>query len=680
MGANARFEREVRALIGLGYLVILIVPWTAAAVRARRRWWAELDRPAGALAATMFVLTAIIVVSEGLGIFGWFRLAPLLGVSTALGVAVIVAIGSQRGRVERAPWRPRFGGDCVPPFVVMSLIAAAWLQGTAKALREGISEYDSIAYHLPHAAVFARSGHLFPLHYVSPGDATAYHPSNTEVVHAVGMLLFRGDIASTVINLGALVVLLLAGWCIGDAFHAGIGSMIAVGLVTLVPGIALFQPGTALNDVASIAFVLAGAAFLLRSPSRSRDAVLVGLATGLGLGTKLTVLPLALGLVVASALLARKRTRLRTAVVTTSAAALTSAFWFARNALVVGSPLPGLTFHVGPFSLPHPPMVLVDEFGFSVVHYVTDLDVWKDFFLPGLGRFFGPLWFVLLAATAAGLIGALRHAPRQRRAVALVGVLALAGYVLTPSSAYGPPGAPGLFTGNLRYALPGMAVGMVLLPTLAAVARRSNAFAWSAAAFAAITMAPHSAWAGRRLSGWFAATAIGVTCAIALSVASRGVRVSRRLGAAIVSVSVIGAVVAGVAVDRRYERLRYTAVPDETRLFDAWGNGVSHTKIAVVGLPLQYPFFGPTFSNDVEYLGHLGSDHSFTDIVSCADWMRELADRDFSFVVARRSRGFDYPAAYGWMKMASSAREIVSTSEGSVFAIESEPDPSQCRP
>ncbi len=60
-------------------------------------------------------------------------------------------------------------------------------------------------------------------------------------------------------------------------------------------------------------------------------------------------------------------------------------FWYLRNLVHSGNPLPWID-EIGPISLPAPEVALELRPPFSVAHYATDFDVWREWFGPGLDR------------------------------------------------------------------------------------------------------------------------------------------------------------------------------------------------------------------------------------------------------------------------------------------------------
>ena len=69
-------------------------------------------------------------------------------------------------------------------------------------------------------------------------------------------------------------------------------------------------------------------------------------------------------------------------------------YWYLRNLIHTGNPLPWFD-HLGPISLPAPEQALGGREGHSVLGYLTDGSVWSDWFLPGLHGGLTILWPLL---------------------------------------------------------------------------------------------------------------------------------------------------------------------------------------------------------------------------------------------------------------------------------------------
>ena len=285
--------------------------------------------------------------------------------------------------------------------------------------------------------------------------------------------MFGNDLISPLLNFGWM------GWrCSEPGASAGpsaspraslLGAVVVVGSDMM-----LVQAGNAPSDIVALACLLAAVAILfngsrgdgtnthrggktLSSPGPLAGA---GLAAGLAVGTKVTML-VPVG-AISVGLLARGRARHgRRAAIWICGLVATGGFWYLRNLVHSGNPLPWLTrAPAGPNQ-----EALYPRPAHSIAEYVADRHAWTDFFLPGFVETLGPLWFVVLFAALAGVVLGLRrrHGPLIR-IVAFAGAATLIAHVFNPISASGPVDGPYGFASNLRYAAPGIALGLMLLP------------------------------------------------------------------------------------------------------------------------------------------------------------------------------------------------------------------------
>ena len=147
--------------------------------------------------------------------------------------------------------------------------------------------------------------------------------------------------------------------------------------------------------------------------------------------------------------------------------AAVAGFWFLRNLIHAGNPLPWIR-HIGPIDLPGPNRGLQGRHDFTVAHYIfsnPSTGLWRTYFLNPIENLLGPLWFLILGGAAAGAILAVWR-PRSPavRLAGVITVVAAIAYLFTPLTAAGPEGHPLAFGINLRYLIPGLALGLALLP------------------------------------------------------------------------------------------------------------------------------------------------------------------------------------------------------------------------
>jgi hypothetical protein len=310
-----------------------------------------------------------------------------------------------------------------------------------------------------------------------------FYPQNSELLHAVGILLTERDMLSLFLNFGWLGVAFLAAWCIGRPYGMAPLTVVAAGVILECHTLVVREPGAAKNDIMAAALLLAAIAILInayvgrRGVSGPRvppagDGFLsfgwpiaaAGLAVGLAVGTKSTALAMAAALSLAVVVLAPTGRRWIVAGWWFLPALAGGGYWYLRNLIATGNPLPQLE-SLGPISLPHPERLQTGRPDFSVAHYATDTAVWRDYFGPGLDNAFGALWpLVMVAAIAGGLVALLWGRERVLRWMGGVALFGLLAYIFTPLTAAGAEGAPVGFGINIRYAIPALLAGLTLLP------------------------------------------------------------------------------------------------------------------------------------------------------------------------------------------------------------------------
>jgi hypothetical protein len=680
------------------------------------------------LGTAVLALALLIWGAELLGSFGLLEPLPFLLVVGAAGIGLWMRWGGGRGCPSGAaassfsPQPPSSDGRNLrgekpskreghprPPtqtiaasiaFVVAALALVKCGIDVRSKLMTGMTGFDSTWYHGPFAAGFFQSGDTWDLHLIAPQFLAWLYPANAEIFHAAGMLAFGRDLLSPLLNLGWFVGCLLACWCIGRPYRVAPWSL-ALGAVALSLPVLSDQAGEARNDIVGIFFLLAAVAIALnawarggasltasvrtrRIPGKSANAFAVsGLAAGMAAGTKLNFLLPAAVLVLGLPLLAPAGKRLRALAATGLGALAGGGYWYLRNLVHTGNPLPWFD-HLGPIALPAPEQALGGREGHSVLGYLTDGSVWSDWLLPGLHGGLTILWPLLAGLALTGLllpVLALRGSsstadvaeePRDRGlALALAGLTGLAvivAWLIAPTSASGPEGMPRGFESGLRYLAPALVLGFALLPAVLSARLRRAGAGCSSRAAASLFFAPAPLSDGRNLFRRKTQQAGGTP---------------RPRPATLMLLALFAAIAIGYPVQRHYLQNRYAnptfAAPGLNAAFK-WADAISGARIATTSTR-QYPLFGTDLSNRVQYIGERQPHGGFTAPASCPQWRRLLNEGDYDYVIATRDRiepgKPPYPETARWTA-SSQVTPILKTPPTVVFKLTHPLDPSAC--
>lgn len=636
----------------LGVLEILLLggfAWLGAA--ALRRWLLPQFEVAPALLATAVIALALLIWSaELLGSFGVFDPVPYLVLVALLSFLLwrFAPRPPERGEADLAQQGevrlPSLRRDWVTLIALLiAAIAVIHFAGGVKTrLSTGMTGFDSTWYHGPFAAGFFQSGNTWDLHFIAPQFLAWFYPANGEIFHAVGMLAFSRDILSPLLNLGWFTGCLVACWCIGRPYRVAPLSL-ALGAIALsVPALA-DQAGEARNDIVGIFFLLAAVAIALNGERDIRTALVVGLSAGLAAGTKLNFLLPAAVLVVGLVAIAPPTLRWRTLAASGPAALAGGGYWYLRNLIHTGNPLPWI-HHLGPIDLPAPEQALGGREAHSVLGYLTDSSVWSNWFFPGLHGGLWFLWPLLLLAAGAGLVVCLARGTPTQRVVALAGLASALAWLVAPTSASGPNGMPRGFESGLRYLAPALLLGLTLLPTT--LVRVLPSFASHSETKEGSTSAIRPGW---------------VLAAVLLLAIAAGYPIQRHY------------------LDSRYKDPTFTA-PGLNAAF-AWSREISDSAIATTSTR-QYPLFGTDLSNHVQYLGLQRSHGGFEAPSTCRQYLHLLNEGHYDYVIASKDRlepgKPPYPPLAKWLEHAG-AQAVLRKPPTVVFKLRGPLEPSACR-
>jgi len=636
-----------RYLLGVAELGVLVGFAWLGATSVRRRFVPQLTGPTAGLATGLLAIAGLLWVAEVLGSFGWFEVGPYLFTVAVVGAGLRRVLGGPWGRPsvllgfspgESGAVRGRGWGekeDAAAPegrphgpspaaLVALAIAAMAifhFAAGVKLRLSTGMTGFDSTWYHGPFAAGFFQSGDTWSLHFIAPQFLAWFYPANSEVLHSVGMLAFRRDILSPLLNLGWFLGCLVAAWCIGRPYRVAPWSLALVAVALSVPALH-DQAGEARNDIVGIFFLLAAVAIALAQPERGStrrvgtafglgQVAVVGLGAGLAAGTKLNfLLPVAV-LVIGTAVVAPRGCRRRALAAGGLAALAGGGYWYLRNLAHTGNPLPWVE-HLGPITLPAPGQALGGREAHSVFGYLANGSVWSDWFLPGLHHGLTLFWPLLLIAPIIGLLLCLgRRSDPILRVVAAVGLAAGLAWLIAPTSASGPDGMPHGFESGLRYLAPTLVLGLAVLPAalLPRVAR----------------------WRGSPIAQGVRSTSEHM---------GEGRRDRTRGPLTLAAVVVLAAVVLGYPLQRHYLEHRYAdpsfTTPGLNAAF-AWAQDITDARIATTSTR-QYPLYGRDLSNEVTYIGTEQPHGGFTAPTTCPQWRRLLNEGNYTYVVTSRDR------------------------------------------
>ncbi len=668
--------------------------------RLARRLAPELGGVAAWVGTAVLSVALLLVVAEGLGLVGLFEEAPyvvavvMVGAGLRLRLPVPEPAAGDRAEPEpdSDPANTRaLAGMRLAGIALAAIAVAHFTIGVRLRLSTGMTGFDSTWYHGPFAAGFAQDGRTFDLHLIAPQFLAWFYPQNSELLHGVGDLLYGRDLLSPLLNLGWFAGCIGAAWAIGRPYGAGPVSAAGAALV-LDTGVLADQAGEARNDLAAAFFLLAAIAILVSAVSGREDRrppsgalAVCALAAGLAAGTKVNLLPVAGALVLSLIWLAAPSRRAHAAAVTVPAALIGGGFWYLRNLVHAGNPVPQIR-SVGPIDLPAPSQTLGGREGHSVLSYLTDGSVFSDWSGPGLHGGLGLLWPALLLLGIGGLVLCLgRGSQPALRAAGLVGLVAIATWLVAPTSASGPDGMPRGFESGLRYLAPALLLGAALAPLSPLLREPRRRIALLAVIAFAFPFADRSV--GDWSSGYLAtALAAGVLFAAAVLAATwpGRPRISTRAGIAAAAVFALLLVAGGYRVQRTYLENRYADPQFTIAGLDAafkWAQPISGKRIAT-STTRTYPLLGRDLSNHVQFVGVEQPHGGFVAPEDCRTWIDALSAGDYDYVVASRDRitgKTPFPPEVGWTAAQPGVRAVLKRAPTAVFALPNRLDRSRCR-
>ncbi len=733
-----------RYLLGAAELAVIVTALGIGAYHLRALFTPAWTGALARLAEVVIGISMLIVVSEILGVLGLFKEVPLLIGYVAAGLGA--AWFARRRGLPDAPETPEVRSSAIMVGIGIAaavLVVVHWALPTSQAVDQGMYYQDTTWYHMSFSARFAQTGHVGPLHFTDPLKLAAwFYPQNSELLHGVGIVFLKTDFLSPLMNLMWVALCLLAAWCVGRPY--GIGGVTVLGAAVVLDSNMLVgsQAGQGPNDAAGLFFLMAALAFLVdgaASAHAGREAAqarreqgytatttgelepgvvedvpvegdpralatvgagplfMAGLAAGLGVGTKITLLATIAAFTIGVAILGGRQHWLKALGVWLGGVAITCGFWYGRNFVYALNPFPQI-HKIGPIHLPGPDqLALYPRPPHSLSEYYNDPLVWTHKLTPVLHDRLGPLWPVILAVVIVALVWAfLRGGSALMRILAVTGMVAGIAYIFTPLTASGNPYDPSGFDANLRYVAPVLMVGFLLLPLIPWF-RHGNRPWILIGLFTVLliqgTVIQHNWKYSHHLAAiCLAFLIVGVP---ALIVAGQRRRIPTVALVAFGLVMAVTAVALGRVRESYYLDHRYVtasrpplgggfrASPQWQPLQD-WGRKASHQRIGVVGRASafgQYFFYGTDLTNHVQYIGQQLNHGTYRPIVSCTAWRRAINDGHYDYIVTTPKLGAIEtvaPPEALWTESDKNVRVVIHSGPAAVYRIVGPLDPATC--
>ena len=720
-------------LLGVVQLALVVGPIAFSAYKLRQWLLPTWEGAPARLVEAIVAIALLIWISEILGTFGLFYAGALIAVSVLLGLLTwfLPVGGADLGDHPDRDGGSKSGSGPAGPgawsLVVMTAVIAAtvfdYAVTTQHALDRGIFNFDSLWYHMPFAVEMVQSHSVTGMHHTDTIFTNWFYPQNSELLHGVGILLTGRDTLSLFLNFGWLAVAFLAAYCVGRPYRRGATTAIAAAILLECHTLVVRDPGAAKNDLAAAALILASIAILVeawahralssRGVVELRPAIrgkaqphpwgwdrwalaAAGLAAGLAAGTRVTALAMAAALTVAVVALAPAGRRWAAAGWWFLPALAGGVFWYLRNLVVAGNPIPEVG-SLGPISLPHPERLQEGRPDLNIVHYATDTGVWREYFAPGLNEAFGVLWpLVVFGAAAAALLAVLRGRDRIVRWVGAIALFGLLAYLFTPLSAAGAEGEPVGFGINIRYVIPALLAGIVLLPLERWFDSEKRQWGLIAALVLVflVTNRPEEALRdpGRLFAFFFVLLLVAVPAALLLLRARGG---KPGLMAAALAALAFLVLAIGYPAQRHYLESRFAnAAAADKRIpgmdLDGayrWARDVNGARIGLAGTTAGfagYGFYGTDLTNRVRYLGEEGPHGAFNAIPTCAGFRAAVNDADLAYLVTAPFLNFLHPGdpvaspEARWLRGEEAARPILRSGPVTVWRIMGKLDPGSC--
>jgi 4-amino-4-deoxy-L-arabinose transferase-like glycosyltransferase len=461
------------AFVAATLLVANIGCSVAVAVRVASR--VADDRLDRALVATL------LGIAQGVGVP---LLLAMLGIAYRIPVTVlhlVILAATLRFIPPKDSGAPRRWSVTAGLSAALSAVLLVW--AAAPVLRALQTTHgETRHYHIVNLTAWLQRHTLWTLPFQNPGLPTATHPGNAEMFGLWLALPSHGDqfVYVTVLPFALLAVLACASIARDLGGEPGWGALCATAVMA-APHLFRTHAFTLASDLPAAAGIAASVPLLLRTraePERRSWIVLAGLALGLGLGSKYTVLIPSAVVLAWCVVMFKPRSRVWLLL---PGLVLLAAPWFVRNLVETGNPVFPQEVKVAGRNLVPGVESPYEQLATTMAEHVVD---GRTEVIGRWGRLAAELWGPVTLLALGGVAAAfLPHELRRRRAAgAALALLCGAVYMVLPLSGGGPEGLEFLIGSNLRYALPALLLGSALaaatLPVLLRGALAASAFGY----------------------------------------------------------------------------------------------------------------------------------------------------------------------------------------------------------
>jgi hypothetical protein len=280
---------------------------------------------------------------------------------------------------------------------------------------------------------------------------------------------------------------------------------------------------------------------------------------------------------------------------------------------------------------------MTQSFQETVLSQVRHTALWGSRFIPGLAHALGPLWPVILLAYLAGVLGALSLArERMLHTWAVAAAAAGASYLVFPTGATAIQQGITLFSVNLRYATPALAVAILLIPIVVSV-QFPRLLHFVTAGCLVCELAGQFEHAVLPSQTARHALFIAATAAVVLALWRwRGRDRPRAAALTAAPLLLLLCVAAAYVVQHHYLARRYLlGVRGDPGLgaIYKWAQPISHARIALYGTVEFYPLTGATVTNRVDYLGEHTQSGGYIPIPTCQLWRQTINNDHAKYIV-----------------------------------------------